>query len=254
MILHQADFPYYTFQNLDRQENIRHFVTSCRQGERGDVNLRNPLGAENRKRLATSVGFRIGTLTTGEQTHSFNIAVVNRSNAGNGNLSIDSRIPETDALITDIHGICLMVLTADCQSVLLYDTEKHAIAAIHAGWRGTAGMIAVKTIEKMKLEFGTKPKNLIAAIGPCIGTCCFEVGQDVAEQFRQWPQSIISKPEWERPHIDITRTNVQQLIETGVAPENIETSDVCTKCHPHDFFSHRYNQTLGRIGTGIELK
>lgn len=248
----EADFPYYTFENLNKH-NIRHFVTSCRQGEQGDVNLRNPLGAENRRRLAKSVGFEIEKLTTGEQTHSLNIAIVDNTTAGSGNLTIESRISDTDALITNQQGVCLMVLTADCQSVLLYDAEKQAIAAIHAGWRGTANQIVAKTIAKMQQSFGTQPSNIVAAIGPSIGSCCFEVDEDVAIQFRHWPQAILRKPDWTKPHIDLTEANYQQLVEAGVNYINIEKSDVCTMCNPHEFFSHRYNKTLGRIGTGIVL-
>ncbi|MBR5167512.1 MAG: peptidoglycan editing factor PgeF [Salinivirgaceae bacterium] len=254
MNFHAADFPYYTFGSLDRCGGVRHFVTSCRQGALGDVNLRSTNGAENRRRLAASVGFNIERLTTAEQTHSLNIAVVNETNAGLGALTIDSRIPNTDALITNQPGVCIMVLTADCQSVLLYDAENHAVAAIHAGWRGTAGGIVRLTVEAMQREFGTEPSHLIAALGPCIGSCCFEVGDDVAEQFSQWPEAILHKPEWARPHIDLTAVNRQHLISAGLPLENIEAAQVCTKCHPDEFFSYRHNHTLGRIGTGVMVE
>ncbi|MBO7593544.1 MAG: peptidoglycan editing factor PgeF, partial [Salinivirgaceae bacterium] len=251
---HAADFPYYTFGSLDRCGGIRHFVTSCRQGALGDVNLRSPNGVENRRRLAASVGFNINRLTTAEQTHSLNIAVVNRTNAGLGSLTIDSRILNADALITNQPGVCIMVLTADCQPVLLYDADNHAAAAIHAGWRGTAGGIVRLTVETMQREFGTEPSRLVAALGPCIGGCCFEVGDDVAEQFSQWPDCILRKPEWLRPHIELTAVNRQHLISAGLFPENIEAAHVCTKCQHDEFFSYRHNHTLGRIGTGVMVE
>ena len=254
MIFHEADFPYYTFGNLAAYNGLRHFVTSCRQGARGDVNLRSATGADNRRRLALSVGFDINRLTTAEQTHSLNVAVVHQTNAGSGALSIESRIPNTDALITNQRGICIMVLTADCQSVLLYDAENHAAAAIHAGWRGTVGGIVRLTVEAMQCEFGSMPSRLVAALGPCIGSCCFEVGEDVASQFFQWPEAILHKPEWPRPHIDLTAVNRQHLIFAGLPLANIEAAQVCTKCQPDEFFSYRHNHTLGRIGTGVMVE
>lgn len=253
MKLHNATFPYYTFDNLEKFQGLKHFVTSCSQDSDTDVNLRSPKGAANRQRLAVSVGFDIKKLVTGEQTHSLNIAKVTENSIGMGNLDIDSRIPNTDAMITNVSGICLMVLTADCVPILLYDNAKHAIAAIHAGWRGTANGIVGLTVKKMIDEFKTKPDDIYAAIGPCIGTCCFEVGEDVAEQFCRQSESIIRNPVWIHPHIDLAQSNFSQLLTAGVNPGNVDMARICTKCNHSDFFSHRYNKTLGRIGTGIIL-
>ena len=252
MLLHTADFPYFTFANLDRFSAVRHFVT-CGNSAGTDINLRTMGGADNRKKLAQTIGFDINRLVTGEQTHSLNIAVVTDVEAGRGSLDIDSRIPCTDALITNCRGVCLMVLTADCVPVLLYDPATHSAAAIHAGWRGTANGIVGLTVRKMTDEFGAKPEHLMAAIGPCIGACCFEVGDDVAAHFSRWPNTILRRSEWPRPHIDLVLANRLQLEQAGIPATNIESSDECTKCGPHGLFSHRRDQTLGRIGTGIIL-
>lgn len=252
MNLHSTDFPFFTFGNLDKHGAIKHFVTSG-NSSLTDINLRSEGGAANRQRLAQAVGFEIDRLVTGEQTHSLNIAVVTDADAGRGSVDIDSRIPCTDALITNCKGICLMVLTADCVPVLLYDPATHSAAAIHAGWRGTANGIVGLTVEKMSREFGTNPSNLVAAIGPCIAACCFEVGDDVAEHFSRWPEAVLRRSNWPKPHIDLVLANRLQLEQAGVLPQNIETSGHCTKCGPHGFFSYRRNQTLGRIGTGIVL-
>lgn len=252
MQLHQADFPFFTFAQLGSCCGVRHFVT-CGNNPLTDINLRSVDGAENRRRLAQSVGFDIDKLVTGEQTHSLNIAVVTEAEAGCGNLDINSRIPNTDALVTNCPGIPLMVLTADCVPVLLYDPITHSAAAIHAGWRGTANGIVPLTVKKMIDEFGTNPHNLLAAIGPCIGPCCFEVGEDVAEHFNCWPETVVRRLGWPRPHVDLVLANTIQLEQAGVLCANIETSDECTKCGQSALFSHRRNQTLGRIGTGIVL-
>lgn len=253
MQIHNTDFPFYTFYNLDRFSQIRHFVTWCGKGDDTDVNLRTPKGAENRIKLAKSVGFNIDNLVTGEQTHSLNIATVTAEHAGMGSLDIDSRIPCTDAIITNERGLCLMVLTADCVPIILYDGSTNSCAAIHAGWRGTANGLTTLTVNRMKTEYGIDPANLVAAIGPCIGSCCMEVGEDVAEQFIHYPEAIVRHQEWSRPHIDLVKANKIQLLLSGLTDANIETANICTKCNPSTFFSHRHNNTLGRIGTGIVL-
>ena len=252
MNLHSTDFPFFTFANLDKFGTVKHFVTSGNSLQT-DINLRSEGGAGNRQRLAQSVGFDIDKLVTGEQTHSLNIAVVTNAEAGRGSVDIDSRLPNTDALITNCKDICLMVLTADCVPVLLYDPATHSAAAIHAGWRGTANGIIGLTVEKMSREFGTNPSNLVAAIGPCIAACCFEVGDDVAEHFSRWPEVVLRRSNWPKPHVDLVLANRLQLEQAGVLRQNIESSGECTKCGPHGFFSYRRDQTLGRIGTGIVL-
>ncbi len=251
-MLHSAGFPFFTFANLDRFSTVKHFVT-CGNNAATDINLRSVGGADNRRRLAQTIGFDINRLVTGEQTHSLNIAVVTDADDGRGSVDIDSRIPCTDALITNRRGIALMVLTADCVPVLLYDSATHSAAAIHAGWRGTANGIVGLTVKKMADVFGTKPENLMAAIGPCIGACCFEVGDDVTGHFKQWPDTILHRSEWPRPHIDLVLANRLQLEQAGVPASNIESSGECTKCGPNGLFSHRRNRSLGRIGTGIVL-
>ncbi len=253
MILHETDFPYYTFGNLSNQTGLRHFVTSSGDGAATDVNLRTLGGAGNRQRLAQTIGFSISKLTTGEQTHSLNITTVNSANAGRGNLDINTRIANTDALISNEPGICIMVLTADCVPILLYDPVARAVAAVHAGWRGTAGGIIGIVIERMKYEFDCTPENLLAAIGPCIGPCCFEVGEEVTSAFRNENGIVLRQSNWSRPHVDLTESNFRQLTATGIRAENIEMAHICTKCSNGQFFSHRRNQTLGRIGSGIVL-
>ena len=252
MQLHTTGFPFFTFANLDRFSAVKHFVT-CGNSAATDINLRSEGGAENRRKLAQSVGFDIDRLVTGEQTHSLNIAVVTDAEASRGSVDIDSRLPNTDALITNRPGICLMALTADCVPVLLYDPETHSAAAVHAGWRGTANGIVGLTVRKMADVFDAKPQNLVAAVGPCIATCCFEVSDDVAEHFSRLPETVIRRAGWAKPHIDLVLANRLQLEQAGVMAANIESADECTKCGPHGLFSHRRNQTLGRIGTGIVL-
>ena len=143
-----------------------------------------------------------------------------------------------DALIENSRGSVVAVKTADCIPILLVDDEKRAVAAVHAGWRGTVGRIAQRAVEKLAERFGTRATSLHAAIGPGIGKCCYEVGPEVAAEFG----------EQGRAHIDLAEANRQQLIESGVTPERIYASNLCTMCRPDEFHSFRRDkEAAGRL-------
>lgn len=174
---------------------------------------------------------------------------------------------KADASITNRAGLLLVVQTADCVPILLVDPQKRAIAAIHAGWRGTLARIAVKAIGQMQMQFGTRPSDLLAAIGPAIGGCCYEVGTEVATQFLS---QFVNAPEWfdefrtgDEPNpvqwlnmmppghqpppknvlLDLKKANRSQLVEAGVRAANIFTSDLCTACRTDLLFSYRKEGT-----------
>ena len=138
-------------------------------------------------------------------------------------------IGEGDAIITRDLGVAVSIRTADCFPILLVDGETRAVAAIHAGWRGTAAGVVTSTLARMRKEFGTDPRNIFAAIGPGIGACCYEVGRDVAERFGKT----------EAGKLDLAVENRNQLIAAGVEPDRIEQVGGCTFCHPAQFFSWR---------------
>ncbi len=152
---------------------------------------------------------------------------------------------EADALITDQLGLAIAVRTADCYPILLADAQNRAVAAIHAGWRGTAAQIVRKTLERMSAEFGTDPRNVLVCIGPGIGVCCYEVGDDVSRQFG------LSG----RTHLDLASENRKQLEAAGVPPLNIEALGVCTFCDAERFFSYRREkEKAGRMTSFIRLR
>ena len=160
-----------------------------------------------------------------------------------------------DALMTDISGVCIGVSTADCIPVLLYDSEHHAVCAIHAGWRGTVARIVEKSIAEMKAAYGTRPSQLIAQIGPGISLQSFEVGDEVYEAFSAagFDMGSISQRK-EKWHIDLPECNRQQLIATGVPTQAIKVSGVCTYQQSLRYFSARkLGIDSGRIFTGIVL-
>jgi len=183
-----------------------------------------------------------------------------------------------DAAITSHPNMLLAVQTADCVPILLVDKRNRAIAAIHAGWRGTLHRIAMKTIGHMQMQFGTKAADLLAAIGPSIGGCCYEVGTEVAVEFRsQFPhasdwfdelrtgdepnpfQWLNMRPPGHQPPpknvlLDLRKANRAQLLDAGVNSKNIFVSDLCTSCRRDLFFSYRKESALtGRHMSAIGI-
>lgn len=190
---------------------------------------------------------------------------------------------KADALFTRESGVLLVVQIADCVPILLADTKQHAIAAIHSGWRGTVQRIAQKTLGRMQMEFGTRPADVIAAIGPCIGQSCYEVGSDVAKEFhaqfptaREWfdgPFDALAAgendPNWlpwltMRPpghppppptvQLDLVAANRAILVDAGVRAANISASGFCTACRTDLFFSYRRERTTGRMMAAIAIR
>jgi polyphenol oxidase len=184
-----------------------------------------------------------------------------------------------DASTTSQAGLLLGVQTADCVPILLVDPKRRAIAAVHAGWRGTLQRIASKTVGKMQMEFGSKPADLLAAFGPAIGGCCYEVGAEVATQFTsQFPgaaewfdelrtgdepnplQWLNMAPPGHQPpprkvRLDLRKANRSQLLEAGLRPNNILVSDLCTACRRDLFFSYRKEGALsGRLLSVIGIR
>lgn len=159
------------------------------------------------------------------------------------------RMAEGDALISNEAGVTVGVRTADCVPILLVDPETRAVAAIHAGWRGTASGIVRHAVESLHTEFGTEATHLHAAIGPCIRVCSYEVGSEVAEQFRP------IFPEWEtrgigetRTMLDLVEANRRTMAGAGIPLSQIYDCGLCTVCCPADFHSYRCDpQDRGRM-------
>ncbi|MGD0545656.1 MAG: peptidoglycan editing factor PgeF [Candidatus Acidiferrales bacterium] len=212
------------------------------------------------------------------QIHSDIVHVVSAAN------SVPSaEAPNADALITNEPGRLLVVQTADCVPILLADKKRRAIAAIHSGWRGTAQRIAEKTLGRMQMEFGTRPQDVIAALGPGIGQCCYEVGPEVAAEFaakfpgaREWFKGAFDSlargdngPNWlpwltmrppghelpePRAHLDLIAANRAILESAGIPPRNISSSGSCTACRTDLFFSYRRERVTGRMLAAIGIR
>jgi YfiH family protein len=166
-------------------------------------------------------------VTTVRQIHSDIIA-----EAGDG-------VAEADGLVTQQPGVLVGVRTADCVPVLLVDARLRAVAAVHAGWRGSSRSIATAAVQELITRYGTRPEDLYAAIGPSIGACCYEVGPDVAQQFQKLTPVANGR-------LDLQAVNEVQLREAGV--ENICKSGICTFCEAKDYFSfRREREQAGRM-------
>jgi YfiH family protein len=186
------------------------------------------------------------------QTHSDNIKLITKKET-KGWESVSNAIEDCDALITNLKGVVLSVLTADCVPVLLYDKQKGVVAAVHAGWKGTKAQIVSKTVQKMKESYGCDPENIIAGIAPSIGRCCYEVGEDVAGHFFDILEGFDTKGE--KYMLDLPFINKQQLLNAGIPEENIEMSHTCTACDVERFFSYRKEQGCsGRFMSMIGMK
>jgi YfiH family protein len=209
---------------------------------------------ENRRRFQFSLGAADLPLVTLKQFHSDVVHVF-------GTVPTDPC--RGDASTTNRPGLLLGIQTADCVPILLVDPRKRAIAAVHAGWRGTLQRIVVKAIGKMQMEFATKPADLLAALGPAIGGCCYEVGTEVSSAYlAQFPnaaewfdelrtgdepnplQWLTMMPPGHQPppknvHLDLRKANRAQLLAAGLSARNIFVSDLCTACRPDLLFSYR---------------
>jgi len=158
-------------------------------------------------------------------------------------------VGEGDALLTAEPGVTVSVRTADCFPVLLVDLHHHAVAAVHAGWRGSADGVVAKTLRRMRDELRTNAADISAAIGPGIGACCYQVGQEVARRFG------LAQAEWARAgRLDLAAENQRQLMECGVPRESISLAGLCTFCDPARFYSWRRDrESAGRMISYIRM-
>ena len=166
---------------------------------------------------------------------------------------LSGRIGDGDALIANTPGQLVAVKTADCIPLLMVDPRNRAVAAVHAGWRGTVSRIAQKAVQHLEGNFSSQAEDLHVAIGPGIGKCCYKVGADVAFHFREYDQALSDLTR--SAHLDLAEINHKQLIESGVPPEKIYVAGLCTFCHPDDFHSYRRDRDqAGRMLSVIGLR
>ena len=196
---------------------------------------------ENYRRFFAVLGLDETHAVLSQQTHTDHVRRVTAADAGKGVVR-PRDYTDVDALITNVPGLPLTVFSADCGTILLHDPIHQAIGAVHAGWRGCAAGIVEKTVQAMADAYSSRPADLQAALGPCIGQDCFETDGDVPEAMRAAlgtdaePYIQARGPKY---HVDLAGLNRQWLLRAGLLPEHIEVSGICTACHPDLFWSHR---------------
>lgn len=210
------------------------------------LNLRPGMGdgqaalRENYRRFCDCVGVDLDRLVLSKQVHETTVRLCTADDAGKG---LDRERDYTaDSLITNEKNLPLAVFSADCGIILLHDPVTGAVGGVHAGWRGCAGGILEKAVREMGKNYGTEPQNLLAAIGPCIGQCCFETDGDVPAAMRgalgtdAEPFLEVRGPKY---HVDLAGLNRRWLLRAGLLPEHIDVCGLCTACRPDLFWSHR---------------
>ena len=210
----------------------------------------------NRQAWSATIGVDAGSLVTISQLHGAAVARVGRADAGRGAAPGQGPAGPADAMITDETGVALLTLHADCLPLLLVDPDRPAIAAVHAGWRGTVSDIAGAAVRAMGDAFGSNPGRLLAYAGPAIGSCCYEVGPEVVQAWQlatpHGSRAMLTRAG--RPMFDLSLANRELLGRAGVNDESIETTAICTRCSGDRWFSHRgQGIATGRFGAVIAL-
>lgn len=257
------------FSGLSGECNISHFITTrhggVSQGNYASMNPGEYSGDDpesvrmNRQLLSDAIGISPERIFAPFQIHEAEIACIDTRFLS---LTLDRQKEELngkDALVTAVPGICIAVSTADCVPVLVYAPDKNVVAAIHAGWRGTVKQIVAKTVEYMTAHYGCDPSLMLAGIAPSICKESFEVGDEVVEVFRatgvDMNRIMERNTRTGKAHIDLWEANRMQLLQSGLQPEHIEVSGICTYQHHDDFFSaRRLGIKSGRILSGIMIK
>ncbi len=244
MLRHEIDgLVYYRCANLASYDEVLHGVFTRLGGVSpspyDSLNMGHCVGDNhelveaNHDLIYQALDISRSDVATAHQVHGSRVALVGLRDRG-------QVIPATDALITDTPGVALLLRFADCLPVLLYDPVRHAIGLAHAGWKGTVKGIAAKTVSAMVEAYGSRPADIIAGLGPCIGPCCYQVGTEVIETVKancsRW-QGLLRPQGDGSVHFDLWEANRRQLAEGGVG--KIEVSQLCTACRTDEFFSHR---------------
>ncbi|MFE6077140.1 peptidoglycan editing factor PgeF [Paenibacillus sp. NPDC057886] len=223
----------------------------------------------NRKLVAEKLGFPLESWTCGEQVHGKHVAVITAEERGKGLLDRQSALQDTDGLVTNVPGVLLTSFYADCVPLYFYDPVQQAVGLAHAGWKGTVAGIAESMVEKMEQEYGSRRQDILAAIGPSIGDCCYEVDEAVMKHVRVWLDHSSGNDEYKnsesnqvyRPAkngktmLNLKECNRHIMMKAGILPDHIECTTWCTSCNPELFFSYRKeNGITGRMASWIGLE
>lgn len=257
---------YLTFPLLEETGIVRHLFTTrlggVSQGHLATMNFSVDKGDSgenvltNFGRIARVLGCEVGDMAASHQTHTTNIRRMTGEDRGKGILR-ERDYQDVDGMITDEPGLVLVTFYADCVPLYFVDPVHRAIGLAHSGWRGTVGRMGERMVEAMGQQFGSRPENIYAAIGPSICRDCYEVSEDVAEQFRRMLGEEVAVPGAKagKYQLDLWLSNERILRQAGVKQEHIAVTDICT-CHNSEYlFSHRAsNGRRGSLGAFLMLE
>lgn len=253
-----GDIEYLTFPLFDQLEGISHLFTTRKGGVSTGIyesmNLSFQRGDEaacvheNFRRIASVLHSKPENIVCARQTHTTNIRVVTSEDAGKGVVK-ESDYDDIDGLVTNESGIMLCTSFADCVPLYFVDPFKHAIGLAHSGWKGTVNRMGAHMISVMQQTFGSCPSDLLAVIGPSICVDCYEVGSDVADEFRkafsnEVDQIVCRGTREGKYQLDLWKANERILLEAGIQKDHLEITDLFTCCNSELLFSHRATHGL----------
>lgn len=263
-----GEMEYLAFPSLKETGMVRHLFSTriggVSEGMFASMNLSYTRGDrkeavdENFRRVAQVLDCGVEDFVCSDQTHTTNVRRVTKADRGKG-VAVPKDYTDVDGLITDETGIVLATFYADCVPLFIVDTKNRAIGLSHSGWKGTVGRMGACTLKAMREAFGTKAEDVVAAVGPSICRDCYEVGQEVAEQFREGfsqaeaAQILIPKGNG-KYLLDLWKANFYIFAQMGVPENRIHVTDICTCCNPNYLFSHRASQgKRGNLGAFMGL-
>ncbi|OAB30145.1 multicopper polyphenol oxidase [Paenibacillus macquariensis subsp. defensor] len=219
----------------------------------------------NRRTVVETLGFPFDAWTCGEQVHSNHVEIVHIEDKGRGNIDRSSAFQNTDGLLTNVPGILLTSFYADCVPLYFYDPMKQVIGLAHAGWKGTVSRIASTMVDKMVQVYGSQIHDIRAAIGPSIGSCCYEVDDKVMLSVYDLEKDVLGNNTYSaswylkknngKSMLNLKEMNRQIMMKAGIMPSHIECTTYCTSCRNDLFFSYRKDGgTTGRMASWLGLK
>lgn len=253
-----GDILYLTFPELEKYKFIKHAFSTrlggVSQNEFASMNLGFNRGdsrenvLENYRRMCAACDFDLNSLVASRQEHKTNIRKVSKPDCETG-ITKNCFENDADGLITNESGVTLVTYFADCVPLFFVDIKKKVIALSHAGWRGTVNLIAAKTLQKFQKEYSSNLNDIICAIGPSIGKCCYEVDEDVKNKFIELKLEapLFAENASHKFMLDLWLANEAILLQSGIPAHNIIRANMCTACNSDLLFSHRV--TNGKRGT-----
>ena len=257
--MQNTDVELYEFEHFQNHSNIVHGIFTKAGGTRAknsyslnkgmNFDDKQSVIADNRNRIAKKMGTKPFVFLN--QVHKSGIKVLKKdeidlSKKCQPNIETDT----ADAIITDMKNVFIVIQVADCQAVMLYDPIKKVIANIHSGWKGSVQNIIGKCVDKMRLEFGCQPENILAGICPSLGPCCSEF----VNYKDEIPQNLWKYKIKDKNYFNFWDMSADQLMEKGVKKEHIENIEICTKCNTDLFYSFRGEKTTGRFACVISMQ